>query len=122
MNITAERLVTETVLLREVAGSLFDPHQTGYLIATLGGLSNQSITSDSYEPMYMLAGQQLVGSFLPANPMHDLADFLESDLTIPPSGDDDGDLMVLPPPHWQRMRLRIRGVFDGVPSLIAFED
>jgi hypothetical protein len=122
VNTTVDRLVADTVPLREVADTLLDPHQTGYRITELGALISPSITSDSHEPVFMLAGQQLVGSFLPAISVHWLADFLELDSAIHPSSGDDGDLMVLPPPHWQRMRLRIRGVFDGVPSLIAFED
>jgi hypothetical protein len=127
MTFTVDRPVDDAVALREVGGALIDPHQTGYLVTTFTDLSIQSITSDDPDKALMRASHQVTGSFVPAMvsaPETCLANLLSCDWLLSALADDEGedDLMVLPPPYLQRMTLRVRNVFYGVPSPIAFED
>jgi len=124
---TVDHRTDNAVTLREVDHALIDPHRTGYLITTYADPWNQSITSDDPDQVFMRAEHQVIGSFAPML-LEDCAtcleDFLSSDwLQFPILPDEDeGDLMVIPPPYLQRVTLRIRKVFHGVPSPIAFEE
>jgi hypothetical protein len=124
---TVDRPADDAVALREVGGALIDPHQTGYLVMTFTDLPIQSITSDDPEQAFMRAAHQLTGSFIPgmiSAPDTCLANLLSCDwlLSALTEDEDDDDLVVMPAPYLQRVTLKIRNVFYGVPSPIAFED
>ena len=127
MSFTVDRPTDEAVALREVSGAMMDPHQTGYRVMIFGDFPTQSMTNDQPEKALMMAAHQMVGSFVPV-PLEVsgsfLTDFLSCDwMALSVFGDEaEDDLMVLPPPYFRRMNLRIHNVFYGVPDSDAFEE
>lgn len=127
MTTTVDRITSDALPLREIDGSIIDPERTGYGLFSLRDMSISAATDDEPKPLVLMAGQQFIGSFPPAvveSPEHGLEEFVTfAFLASSASGlDINGDIVVMPPLSVQKATLRIRGVFDALPSSLAFEE